>query len=84
MEGAFKLGDILELEWNNRHCVVVGLSGQILDGEEVPEEHIAVWFGEIDNTASQEAGDVSGKSRMEVWTIPEEYFKKGPEPLVSH
>ncbi|GAB3635323.1 hypothetical protein GCM10027422_09130 [Hymenobacter arcticus] len=56
----------------------------MLDGDEVPEEHIAVWFGEIDTTVSQESDTIPGKSRMEVWTIPEEYFKKGPEPLVSH
>jgi len=80
MENLFKLGDILVFDGDGSSCVVVGLSGQILDDDEVPEEHIAVWFG--DNRKESEEG--LAKNRIEVWTIPEEYFKKGPEPLVSH
>lgn len=72
MESAFELGDILELD--SSHCVVVGLSGQTLNNEEVPEGHIAVWFGELD----------AEQSRMQVRTVPEEYFKKGPAPSVVH
>jgi len=82
MESAFNLGDILELDGS--HCVVVGLSGQTLNREEVPEEHIAVWFGEIAATASPETDEVAEQSRIQVRTVPEEYFKKGPEPLVVH
>ena len=82
MESAFKLGDILELDGS--HCVVVGLSGQILNKEEVPEEHIAVWFGETAAVVPQETGEVAEESRIQVRTVPEEYFKRGPEPLVVH
>ncbi|MFD1874033.1 hypothetical protein [Hymenobacter bucti] len=82
MESKFQLGDILELDGS--HCVVVGLGGQSLSGEEVPEEHIAVWFGEIDNESSEGLTASPKPSRIEVRTIPEDYFKKGPEPLVSH
>ena len=83
MESSFKLGDILVFDGDNSPCVVVGLSGQILDGDEVPEEHIAVWFGDNNpDKGKSEEGQV--KNRIEVWIIPEEYFKKGPEPLVSH
>jgi hypothetical protein len=72
MEGAFQLGDILVLDGS--HCVVVGLGGQALSNEDVPEEHIAVWFGELD----------AEQSKIQIRTVPEEYFKKGPEPLVVH
>ena len=82
MESRFKLGDILELDGS--HCVVVGLEGQILSEEEVPEEHIAVWFGEIDDESSEGLIASPNPSRIEVRTIPEDYFKKGPEPLLSH
>jgi hypothetical protein len=82
MESIFKLGEILDLDGS--HCVVVGLGGQILSGEEVPEEHIAVWFGEIATTISQESNEAAEQSRIQVRTVPEEYFKKGPEPLVAH
>ena len=82
MVGAFKLGDVLELDGS--HCVVVGLSGQILNREEIPEEHIAVWFGEISSSASLKTEEIAEQSRIQVRTVPEEYFKKGPEPLVVH
>ena len=80
MEGTFKLGDILEFD--GLPCVVVGLSGQMLSGEEVPEEHIAVWFGVKDAKRKSVGGE--GGVRTEVFTIPEEYFEKGPDPTVIH
>ncbi|WP_035557697.1 hypothetical protein [Hymenobacter sp. IS2118] len=81
MEGAFKLGDILNF-YDDTPCVVVGLSGQVLADEEVPEEHIAVWFGYM-STAQKLEGAENG-IRMEVRTIPEEYFKKGLDPEIVH
>jgi hypothetical protein len=83
MESSFKLGDILVFD--GEPCVVVGLSGQTLNKDEipVPEEHIAVWFGG-NNPDRWTSEPIQATDRIEVWTIPEEYFKKGPEPLVSH
>lgn len=83
MENLFKLGDILVFD--GEPCVVVGLSGQILNKDEwpVPEEHIAVWFGG-GNPDRWKSDEGQTTDRIEVWTISEEYFKKGPEPLVSH
>ena len=78
MANSFKLGDFLEMD--GLPCVVVGLSGQSLADDEVPEEHIAVWFG--DRSAKQKSED--GRIQVEVRTIPEEYFKKGPDPEIVH
>jgi len=77
----FSLGDILVLD--NEPCVVVGLSGQLLGEEEVPEEHIAVWFGG-NNPERWNSEYGQAKDRIEVWTIPAGYFKHGPAPIVSH
>ena len=78
---AFQPGDISSLD--SDPCVVVGLSGQILGEAEVPEEHIAVWFA-INNAENQDTGHGRAKDRIEVRTAPEEYFKLGPAPIVSH
>ncbi|WP_184094173.1 hypothetical protein [Hymenobacter luteus] len=80
MANSFKPGDILEFD--GLPCVVVGLSGDIIDDDEVPEEHIAVWFGDSNAKRKSEGG--MGGIRTEIWTIPEEYFAKGKEPLVRH
>lgn len=77
----FRLGDILMLD--DKPCVVVGLSGQVFGEEEVPEDHIAVWFG--DNKPNQSNSKHEQiKIGIEVWTIPAEYFKYGPTPVISH
>ncbi|TGE09769.1 hypothetical protein [Hymenobacter fodinae] len=77
----FNLGDIVVLD--DEPCVVVGLSGQLLGDEEVPEEHIAVWFGG-NNPKRWDSGYEQVKGRIEVWTIPAAYFNLGPTPIVSH
>jgi hypothetical protein len=47
----------------------------VLTGEEIPGDsldHTGVWFGTYD------------KGSPEIWTIPTEYLKKGPEPVLKH
>jgi hypothetical protein len=80
MANLFKLGEILEFD--GLPCVVVGLSGDTIDDDKVPEEHIAIWFGDSNAKRKSEGGE--GGIRTEVWTIPEEYLEKGKEPLVRH
>jgi hypothetical protein len=46
-------------------CVVVGVEGD----QNVPEEHVAAWFGHFDMTGAPE-----------VWTIPVEYFSPLDKP----
>lgn len=44
-------------------------------GEELgndAEDHTAVWFGTCEN------------GKPEVWTIPTEYLKKGPQSVLRH
>ena len=69
----FKRGDIVEIE--GQLAVVVGTVG---DGS-APEDHISVWFGD-----PKTARGGRGGRRPEVWTIPEELFKKAIDPEVLH
>ena len=69
----FKRGDIVEIE--GQLAVVVGTFG---DGS-APEDHIAVWFGDPKTARGERGG-----RRPEVWTIPEELFKKAEAPQVLH
>ena len=82
MESAFKLGDILLMD--GLPCVVVGLSGQSLNDYEipVPEDHIAVWFG--DSKAKRKSEGGLACLSTDVWTIPEDCFEKGPHIVVQH
>ena len=72
----FKLGDMVELD--GLLCSVVGLP----DGGDVPEEHLAVWFGDPACKRTSEGG-TPGK-RPEIWTVPEEYFKLAAPPEFKH
>ena len=75
----FSLGDILLLA--EKPCVVVGLSGQVVSGQPVPDDHLAVWFGD-GRPAQNRLAELVG--RIEVWTVPADYFDRGPTPIVSH
>lgn len=53
----FIKGDFAQL--NGRVCVIVGIEGD----PNVPEGHVAAWFGERGESGPPEA-----------WTVPAEYF----------
>jgi hypothetical protein len=47
----------------------------VFTGKEMSEDlqdHTGVWFGTHENGAP------------EIWTIPTEYLKRGPEPVLKH
>jgi hypothetical protein len=68
-----KPGDIVEID--GQLAVVVGTAGQ----DSVPEDHVAVWFGEPKAVRGQAGGHTP-----EVWTIPEEYFTKVKKSQIMH
>ncbi|MBJ6108342.1 hypothetical protein JAO73_04925 [Hymenobacter sp. BT523] len=78
MESNIQVGDFLEFD--GLLCIVVALAGRYGD-EDIPEEHIAVWFG-----GNDPAGKPVEEERFKpaIWTIPQEYFKKTPRPEVLH
>jgi len=48
----------------------------------VPEDHVAIWFGEPRTTRSCEGG--LGGQRPEIWTVPVEHCTTASEPVVRH
>ena len=78
----WKRGDLLELD--GLLCVVVGVGGDPMAGTSytVPEDHIAVWFGDPRCVRKSEGG--AGAQRPEVWTVPAEYFTGAEPPQWKH
>lgn len=72
----WKKGDFVEFD--GLPAVVVGIEGD----PDVPEEHIALWFG--DPKAKRKSKGGSGNVRPEVWTVPEEYCLPSQEPIYKH
>ena len=72
----FKLGDMIEVD--GLLASVVGLP----DGQDVPDEHLAVWFGHPQNKRISE-GKPSG-SRPEVWTVPADCCTPAAPPELQH
>ncbi len=72
----FKLGDMVEID--GLIASVVGLP----DGGDVPEDHLAVWFGHPPSKRISEGGP-SG-TRPEVWTVPEDCCKPAASPEMKH
>ena len=69
-------GDLVVL--NGLLAVVVGIPGD----PNVPEDHIAIWYGEPqDQRLSKES---PGQEKPKVYTVPAEYCYPGPEPLYLH
>jgi hypothetical protein len=73
---AFNRGDFVEVD--GALGVVVGVAGE----QQVPEEHLAIWFG-VDKPSSA-AQEEHGVGCPEVWTIPQEYVQAGPNAIVHH
>jgi len=66
------------VQFDGMPAVVVGIDSD----DDVPEEHVTLWFGEPKATRVSEGG--SGSVQAEVWTVPEYYCEKGIEPKVNH
>ena len=72
----WRRGDLVELD--GLLAVVVGLAGDT----EVPEDHVAVWFGDPRCVRKSEGGP--GARQPEVWTVPAEYLVAAAEPIWQH
>ena len=73
---AFERGQFVE------HDGLLGVVvGTPADGG-VPDEHVALWFGEPRCTRKSEGG--SGRQRPEVWTVPAEHCMPAAMPVVRH
>jgi len=70
----WKRGDLVELA--GLLAVVVGVEGD----PEVPEEHVALWFGE---PRAQRSGGPSGL-RPELWTVPADLCVRAADPVYGH
>jgi len=73
-------GDLVELK--GRPGVVVALAGEVIGAAEVPEEHVAVWYGDGEAKPTWKGGTANVPT--EVWTVPLEYLEPGPAPTVLH
>ena len=72
-------GDLVEL--NGIPCVIIALAGERVGLEQVPEDHVAVWYG---HTSVTLAGEGTSRLKPEVWTVPLEYIGQGQVPTVKH
>ncbi|BAQ75222.1 uncharacterized protein POS17_3528 [Pseudomonas sp. Os17] len=69
-------GDLVELD--GLLAVVVGIEGD----PNVPEEHIAAWFGAPSCIRKSKGG--AGAASPEVWTVPAYLFVRAAEPDWRH
>jgi hypothetical protein len=80
----WKRGDVIELD--GLLGVVVGVEGDpmigVTGGHTVPDDHIAVWFGDPRCVRKSQGGP--GAQRPEVWTVPGEYFTPAEPPVWKH
>ena len=72
----FNRGELVTL--NGQLAVVVGIEGD----PDVPEEHVALWYGKSETARISEGG--SGDAVPIAYTVPEEYCKKAPRPEMRH
>ncbi len=71
-----KRGDFVELD--GALAVVVGIPGD----PDVPEDHVALWFGEPPSPRKSQGG--SGGLHPQVWTVPVAYVVAAAEPVYKH
>ena len=72
----YKTGDMIELD---------GLLGSVVglpDGGNVPEDHLAVWFGEPKCDRISAGG--KGRRHPEIWIVPDEYCQHAEAPAYKH
>ena len=55
-----KTGSIVMI--NKKLAVIIGLAGDLVNGQLVPDDHFALWFGGISESDNNEA-----------WTVPSNY-----------
>jgi hypothetical protein len=72
----FHIGTFVELD--GLLGVVVGLSGE----NGVPDDHLALWFGEPQGRRKSEGGE--GNLVPIVWTVPTEYCLPAKPPILQH
>lgn len=72
----WRRGDLVEID--GLLAVVVGVAGE----PGVPEDHIAVWFGDP-HCVRKSLGGVGGQ-QPEIWTVPAQYFALAAEPIWNH
>ena len=72
----WRRGDLVELD--GLLGVVTGIEGD----PGVPEDHVAVWFGEPRCQRISQGG--SGGHRPEIWTVPEEHFVAAAPAIIKH
>jgi hypothetical protein len=66
------------VEMDGLLAVVVGTDRD----PEVPEEHVALWFGEPQGKRKSRGGP--GGLQPEVWTVPEQYCSPAADPIMRH
>ena len=66
------------VEFNNDVAVVVGIAGEA----DVPDGHVALWFGEVDGFTK--AHDGTGGKLPVVWTVPADYCRPANPPDMRH
>ena len=72
----WKRGDLVEMD--GLLAVVVGVEGD----PKVPEDHVAVWFGDPRCVRKSEGG--SGGRPPEIWTVPAEHVVAAVPPTWNH
>ena len=72
----WKCGDLVELD--GLLAVVVGVVGDL----NVPEDHVAVWFGDPRCKRKSEGG--AGGKQPEIWTVPAGYLVAAAPPIWKH
>jgi hypothetical protein len=76
----WKRGALVEMD--GVLAVVVGLEGNEVGDDAVPEDHVAVWFGHPQTTRLSQGG--SGGATPEVWLVPAEHFELAAPPDIKH
>ena len=71
-----KKGDFIEFD--GLLAVVVGIEGD----DDVPEDHVALWFGDIEGRRSSAGG--TGGRIPEVWTVPSALCAPAKTPIFRH
>ncbi len=72
----FQIGQFIEFD--GLLAVVVGISGQ----DDVPDDHLAIWFGEPQGQRLSEGGQ--GNLVPLVYTVPIEYCLVAKPPSLIH
>lgn len=80
----FQRGDFVESD--GLLGVIVATENDEVDtiegADQVPDGHVAVWFGLPQATRISEGG--SGGGTPEVWTIPSDYCRPAGKPAYRH